>query len=165
MLKKNSTFFVLWISRLPRGLKIPSWTFFNSPFRVEFENIQVFIIWWNLDWDICKLLQGGQFNHKYFVYFLIKRLSSNEYYGAVLSAHKRSVAFLDTKEQLRESCHGTMSTFECSWVLPAAVLVSPVAHFSEIAKLELLKILTISVNSWSLVQQGLSIFPFVCMQN
>ena len=108
------------ISRLQLDLDIPSWTFFNCPFRVDLKNIHYFSIWWNLDWDICKLLQGGQFNHKYFVYFFIKRLSSNEYYGAVLSAHKRSVAFLDTKEQLRESCHGTMSTLECSWVLMSA---------------------------------------------
>ena len=54
------------------------------------------------------------------MYFLIKRLSSNEYFGAVLSAHKRSVAFLDTKEQFRESCYSTRSNLECSWVPTSA---------------------------------------------
>ena len=37
---KTVVTFVFWISRLPRGLKIPYWTFFNSPFRVDFRNIQ-----------------------------------------------------------------------------------------------------------------------------
>ena len=36
------------ISRLPRGLKIPSWTFFNSPFCVDFKDIHFFIIRWNI---------------------------------------------------------------------------------------------------------------------
>ena len=36
--------FVFRISRLPRGVEISSWTFFNSPFRVDSENIQFFII-------------------------------------------------------------------------------------------------------------------------
>ena len=31
--------FVYWISRLPTGLEIPSWTFFNSPFCLDFRNI------------------------------------------------------------------------------------------------------------------------------
>ena len=53
--------FVFWISRLPRGVEIPSWTFFNSPFRVDSENIQFFIIPWNLDQDIGKILQGEHF--------------------------------------------------------------------------------------------------------
>ena len=48
-----------WISWLPRGLEIPSSTFFNCPFHVEFDNIHFFIIWWNLDLDIGNLLQGG----------------------------------------------------------------------------------------------------------
>ena len=32
---KTVSTFVFWISRLPRALKIPSWTFFNSPFCVD----------------------------------------------------------------------------------------------------------------------------------
>ena len=43
------------------GIEIPSWTFFNSPFRVNSENIQFFIILWNLDQDIGKVLQGDNF--------------------------------------------------------------------------------------------------------
>ena len=39
------------------GLEILSWTFINSPFRVDFRNIQFFIIWWNMEWDSVKILQ------------------------------------------------------------------------------------------------------------
>ena len=53
--------FVFWISRLPRGLEIPFWTFFNSPFCADFKNIQFCIIRWNIDWDIGKIQQGGDF--------------------------------------------------------------------------------------------------------
>ena len=49
------------ISRAPRGLEIPSWAFFNSPFSVDFENIQFVIFWLNLDRDIRKILQGCNF--------------------------------------------------------------------------------------------------------
>ena len=37
------------ISWLQRGLEIPSWTFFNCPFCVDFKNIEFFIIWYDLD--------------------------------------------------------------------------------------------------------------------
>ena len=53
--------FVLGICQLPRGLEIPSWTFSNSPFRVEFKNIHFYIIWLNLDRDIAKILGGSHF--------------------------------------------------------------------------------------------------------
>ena len=42
--KKRPTL-VLLISQLSSGLEIPSWTFFNSPFRVESKNVHIFIIW------------------------------------------------------------------------------------------------------------------------
>ena len=42
--KKRPTL-VLLISQLSRCLEIPSWTFFNSPFHVEFENVHFFNIW------------------------------------------------------------------------------------------------------------------------
>ena len=44
--------------KLCSSLEIPSWTFFNNPFCVDFETIQFSIILWNLDQDICKILQG-----------------------------------------------------------------------------------------------------------
>ena len=59
--RKTLATFVFWISRLPRGLEIPYWTFFNSPFCVDFRNIQFFIIWWNMEWDIVKILHRGHF--------------------------------------------------------------------------------------------------------
>ena len=49
--------FVLWISRLPWGLELSFWTFFNSPCRVDSKSILFFIIWWNLDRDIAKILR------------------------------------------------------------------------------------------------------------
>ena len=36
--------FLLLISRSPKHLEVPSWTFFDSPFRVDFEIIQFDII-------------------------------------------------------------------------------------------------------------------------
>ena len=56
--KTVPTFF-FWISRLPRGLKIPSQTFFNSPLCIDSKNIHFVIIWSNLDQDIAKILQGS----------------------------------------------------------------------------------------------------------
>ena len=41
--KKTSDAF-LWIFRLPRGLESLSWTFFNSPFCVDFKNVHFYII-------------------------------------------------------------------------------------------------------------------------
>ena len=41
------------------GCPIPSWTFFNSPFQVDFKAIQFVIIWGNLDRDIAKILKGS----------------------------------------------------------------------------------------------------------
>ena len=60
---KTVAIFIFWISRLPRGLDIPCWTFFNSPFCVDFKNIQFSIIWWHLNQDISKILQGGHFKN------------------------------------------------------------------------------------------------------
>ena len=34
-----SIHFYFLMTRLPRGLEIPSWTFFNSPFCVDFKNM------------------------------------------------------------------------------------------------------------------------------
>ena len=59
--RKTVHTFVFGISRLPRGLEIPSLSFFNSPFRVESKNIHFVIIWLNFDQDIAKILQGSNF--------------------------------------------------------------------------------------------------------
>ena len=53
--------FVLLNSRPLKHLEVPSWTFFNSPFRVDFKTIQFVIIWWNLDRDIDKILEESHF--------------------------------------------------------------------------------------------------------
>ena len=47
----------LSISQLPLSLEIPSWAIFNSPFCVDFENVQFVFFWLNLDRDIGKILQ------------------------------------------------------------------------------------------------------------
>ena len=41
---KTRSTFVFRISRLPLSLEISSWTFLNSPFRVDFKNVLFFII-------------------------------------------------------------------------------------------------------------------------
>ena len=54
--------FVSWYSRLPRGLEIPSWDIFQQHFLYRFQkNKKIFIIWWNLDQDIGKILHGINF--------------------------------------------------------------------------------------------------------
>ena len=55
--------FVLLISRPPKHLKVPSWTFFNSPFCVDFKTIKFVIIWCNFDWDITKILKGSHWKN------------------------------------------------------------------------------------------------------
>ena len=59
--KKLFPLHFLSISQLPLSLEIPSWAIFNSPFCVDFENVQFVIFWFNLDRDIGKILQGGDF--------------------------------------------------------------------------------------------------------
>ena len=66
--------FVFWISQLPRGLEIPSLTFFNSPFHVDSKNVHFVIIWWNLDQDIAKILQGSYFDSQHFFLLLNQEL-------------------------------------------------------------------------------------------
>ena len=49
--------FVLLISWLPRGLDITSWTVLNSPYPVDFKNVQFFFtILWNMGQGIGKIL-------------------------------------------------------------------------------------------------------------
>ena len=73
--------FFFLISRLPKDLEIPSWTFFNIPFRVNFKNIHFFIIQCNRDRDIGKILQFLlDFYAVFFVYpilFLLFALSQD----------------------------------------------------------------------------------------
>ena len=40
----NPTTFLLLISHPPKHLEVPSWTFFNNPFNVDFKTIQFFMI-------------------------------------------------------------------------------------------------------------------------
>ena len=56
----------VFVFRLLSGLEIPSWTFFNSHFRVDFKNVIFYIIWCNLDRDIGKILQGHHFKSNFF---------------------------------------------------------------------------------------------------
>ena len=65
--------FALWISWLPRGLEILSWTFFNSPFRVYFKHVHFYDFWRNIGLDIGKIIQGHHF--KSFFKILIQALA------------------------------------------------------------------------------------------
>ena len=51
--------FVLSISWPPKHLEIPSWTFFNSSFHVDFKTIHFVMMWRNLHQDIAKILKGS----------------------------------------------------------------------------------------------------------
>ena len=59
--QQKSLHFFFQIFRLPTSLEIPSCAIFNSPFCVDFENVQFVIFWFNLDQDIGKILQGSDF--------------------------------------------------------------------------------------------------------
>ena len=89
---------VFWISQLSRALEIPSWTFFNSPFSVDFRNIQYFIIRWNIDWDIGKIPQGGDFKSQHFVFIIWWSTSplirSHEHSWTLISTHELSQALI-----------------------------------------------------------------------
>ena len=66
--------YVFWISWLPRGLKIASWTFFNSQFFVDFRNIYFFIIHRNMEGEIGKIQQRGPpKSNFFFIYCLMKQ--------------------------------------------------------------------------------------------
>ena len=95
MSTKTVSTFVFWISRLPKGPKISSWTFFNCPFCVDFKNIRFFIIWSNLGRSFWKSTIFGHFGIKH------------------LSLHELSASFMNTPEPqwLR------LSTLEQSWTL------------------------------------------------
>ena len=71
--KKVSLWFCI-ISLSPRGLEILSWTFFNSPFRVDSKDIHFVIIWGNVVQDIAKILQGSHYKSYIFIYYGIKNL-------------------------------------------------------------------------------------------
>ena len=52
--------FVLLISW---HLEVPSLTFFNSSFNVDFKTLQFVILWWTLDQVIAKILEGSHFKN------------------------------------------------------------------------------------------------------
>ena len=90
---KTCSTFVFWISWLPFGLEIPSWTFVNSPFRVHFKNIQFLIIWSNLEQDIAKILQGGNFKSQIFCLLLNQELDQT---WALMTTQERSWVLKNT---------------------------------------------------------------------
>ena len=67
--------FVLLNSRPPKHLEVPSWTFFNSPFCVDFKTIQFVMICPSLDQDIAKILKGSHFKNQHFCLLLNQELN------------------------------------------------------------------------------------------
>ena len=137
---KTVSTFVFWISRLPKGLEISSWTFFNCPFRVDFKNIRFYIIWWNLARDICKILLGGNFKNQHFLFIFwwssaLTHMSFHElscmspyvFFSAPMSTHERSQTPLITSENQWVWCLCTMSTHECSLRL-GIMIISAYLH-------------------------------------
>ena len=59
--QKKVSFKVCIISWPPRDLEVLSWTFFNSPIRVDYKNIHFVIIWWYFDIflaDVIFIVEG-----------------------------------------------------------------------------------------------------------
>ena len=109
MSQKKRPTLVLMISPLSRLLEIPSWTFFNSPFRVESKNVHIFIIWWYLDRDIAKILGCSHFDIQYFLFIT----ESSKW--SLRSDHEHPLALMSTHEQLWIWGDGTISDHKWSW--------------------------------------------------
>ena len=64
----SSTVYAFWflISRHSEGPESNGWTFFYSPFNVDFKNVLDFVIWPRLDWDIAKLLPDAKNKNQHF---------------------------------------------------------------------------------------------------
>ena len=128
MIQKKTSYAFLWISRLPRGLETSSWTFFNSPFRVDFKNVHFYIIWWNLDWDIGKILQGHHFKSILFCLIMNEAL---EHSKAPMSTSEHSLALSSTYRQWwalksmmpwHHQCYRVlMRAYWVSWVLKCLI--------------------------------------------
>ena len=88
------------ISWLPSGLDIPSWTFFNSPFCIDFKTSQFVMIWWNFDRDIAKILKESHFKNQHLLFINESRTwtlrITQEYSGALKSTHEQSWALVST---------------------------------------------------------------------
>ena len=74
--------FVLLISQSQKHLEVRSWTFFNSPLRVDFKTIKFFTIWCNFDRDIAKILSVHTWTLRF----------TEEYSRPLMSPHKHFLA-------------------------------------------------------------------------
>ena len=110
---KTLATFVFWISRLPMCLKIPHWTFFHSPFHVDFRNIQFFIIRWSMEWNIVRILQGGH------CLLFDETIQHSWLSWALMSSCKHSCVLMSTQEHSCVGCQGAMSAHECWWAIIA----------------------------------------------
>ena len=109
--------FVLLNSWPPKHLEVPSWTFFNSPFRVDFRTIQFAIIWWNLVQDIAMILKGSHFKNNSFIFTELQTWTlrnTEEHLWELLSIDVYGVKLL-----WELMAHGTklMIAYYHSWVL------------------------------------------------
>ena len=123
MFTKTCPVFLFWISGLPRGVEISSWTFSNIPFCIDLKNIQFYIIWWNLDRDIVKILEGDHLKSQHFSLivesFTLALMSNNEPLWQFMTNYKHLLALIGTQEHSRVWFHGAMTTLESSWALMA----------------------------------------------
>ena len=89
--RKTLYAFLLLISRPPKHVEVPSWAFFNTPFRVDFKTINYFIIRWNFDRDIAKILKGSHCKNQHFLFLNESRTwtlrISQDYSRALKSTH------------------------------------------------------------------------------
>ena len=101
--------FIFWITRLPRGLEIPSWTFFNSHFRAESKK-STFLLFGDIWTEILpKYLEAVILILNIFRLLLNQ---ANEHSGSLMSVHENSGALINIQEHLS----AFKSTYEHSWV-------------------------------------------------
>ena len=107
--------FVFLIPWLPRGVEIPSWTFFNSPFCVDFDIIQFFIILWNSDqWQNTTRRSFEKLT--FFVYCTIEQFVTHELLWALKSTHVRSWALMSTHKYGAMAQWAIKSNDEYPWL-------------------------------------------------
>ena len=125
--------FVLFISRPPKHLEIPSWTFFHSPFHADFKTIQFVVSCWNLDQDIAKILEGSHFKNQHFLFITESTLKiTQEYSGSLKSTHEHLWALMSTDKYCAKALWVVKApwrqTHEHLWALMGAVGAKYNAH-------------------------------------
>ena len=82
---------------------------FQQPFLCRFKDVPFQIIWWNIAQDICKILQGSNFQCEQFMLF------DESSAWTIISAHEHLWALRSSLEYGAVVTWVLLRTQECSW--------------------------------------------------